>query len=146
MTWIGPVRQSCLKPISNTTGPKDVAPFHLVLIFENPNDFKMWKMTSKCIQTNANIIYKQLEKYIFLIHLNVDFYEKFMPFWKWCKKKSRFLLCNHTDCSFPSYAYVLMYWMNSPLDCWAWWVIKKIVNLLSQIIQKSWMKGHFNES
>ena len=30
-----------LKSISNTTEPKDVAPFHLLLIFENQNDFEM---------------------------------------------------------------------------------------------------------
>ena len=44
--------------------PKDVAPFHLLLIFESPNGFEMWKMTSICIQINANIIYKHLKKYL----------------------------------------------------------------------------------
>ena len=38
-------------------GLKDMAPFHLLLIFENPNGFEMWKLTSKYIQSNANIIY-----------------------------------------------------------------------------------------
>ena len=49
--------------ISNTKGPKDVAPFHLYSIFENPNGFEIQKLTSKCIQTNSNIIIKPLEKY-----------------------------------------------------------------------------------
>ena len=40
-----------------------MAPFHLLLIFENPDGFEMQKMTSKCIQTYANIIFKHLEKY-----------------------------------------------------------------------------------
>ena len=30
-----------LNSIANTRGPKDVAPFHLLLIFENPNGFEM---------------------------------------------------------------------------------------------------------
>ena len=43
--------------------PKDVAPFHFVLIFDNPNCFEIWKLTSKCIHTNANFICKHLDKY-----------------------------------------------------------------------------------
>ena len=35
----------------------------LLLLFENPNGYEIWKLTSKCIQTNANIIYKHLDKY-----------------------------------------------------------------------------------
>ena len=34
-------RNGMLKSISNTRGPKDMAPFHLLLMFENPNGFGM---------------------------------------------------------------------------------------------------------
>ena len=34
-------RNNKLKSISNTKGPKDVAPFHLLLIFDNANGFEM---------------------------------------------------------------------------------------------------------
>ena len=44
-------------------GVKRMALFHLLLMFENPNDFEMWKLISKCIQTNGNIIYNHPEKY-----------------------------------------------------------------------------------
>ena len=57
------VAKAAPKSISNTREPKDVAPFHLLLIFENPNGFEIYKLSSKCIQINANIIYKHLEKY-----------------------------------------------------------------------------------
>ena len=35
------INKQVLKSISNTTGPKDVVPLYLSLIFENPNDFEM---------------------------------------------------------------------------------------------------------
>ena len=35
------VMDNLLKSVSNTRGPKDVAPFHLLVIFENQNGFEM---------------------------------------------------------------------------------------------------------
>ena len=61
-----------IKLISNTRGQKDVALFHLLLKSENPNGLEMWKLTSKFIQTNANIIYKLSTLRNILIHLNVN--------------------------------------------------------------------------
>ena len=35
------INKQGLKSILNTTGPKDVVPLYLLLIFENPNNFEM---------------------------------------------------------------------------------------------------------
>ena len=52
-----------VKVYNKYQGPKITAPFHLLLVFKNLDDFKIWKFTSKCIETNKNLIFKYLEKY-----------------------------------------------------------------------------------
>ena len=65
--WVSNIMVNIDKVNIKYQGPKEVAPFHLLLMFENLNGFEMIKLTSKCIQTDANITLRNI-----LIHLNVN--------------------------------------------------------------------------